>query len=293
MGWLQFSMPLAGRDPEFVEALLLEFGAQSVTLSDDADEPVLEPGVGETPLWSQTRVTALFDDTLDAPALVAFLKHELGSLDGHAVEALEDRDWEREWLRDFQPMAFGDRLWVVPGDASVADDDAVTIHLDPGLAFGTGTHPTTAMCLEWLDGQPLSGCSVLDYGCGSGVLAIAALKLGAASAVGTDIDPQALLATQQNGERNGVSVDLVDPPDALDGSFDVVVANILAGPLVELATHLSEYVKSGGRLALSGILEEQAATVRKAYEPWVLLDEQKVMHQDGQNWVRLSGRRQS
>ncbi|MEM9334391.1 MAG: 50S ribosomal protein L11 methyltransferase [Pseudomonadota bacterium] len=293
MSWQQFSMPLGKHDAELLEALLLEFGALSVTLSDNADEPVLEPGVGETPLWSETRVTALFDDGLDIDALLAFLGQELKSLGEHTLERLEDRDWEREWLRDFHPMSFGKRLWICPGDAEPPSADAVVVRLDPGLAFGTGTHPTTAMCLEWLDGQPLAGCSVLDYGCGSGVLAIAALKLGAGEATGTDIDPQALLASQQNALRNDVAVALVDPPHTVRGQFDVVVANILAGPLVELATQLSEYVKTGGRLALSGILEEQAASVRKAYEPWVLLDEQKVTHQDGQNWVRLSGRRQS
>ncbi|MEM9402565.1 MAG: 50S ribosomal protein L11 methyltransferase [Pseudomonadota bacterium] len=293
MSWLQFSMPLAGHDAEIVEALLLESGAQSVTLSDAADEPVLEPGVGETPLWSQTRITALFEADLDSQQLLGFLRSELGSVDDVTVEVLEDRDWEREWLRDFRPMPFGERLWVCPGDADASEADAVVVRLDPGLAFGTGTHPTTAMCLEWLDGQVLDGCSVLDYGCGSGVLAIAALKLGAASAAGTDIDPQALIATRQNAERNGVTVELVTTPDQLGGPFDVVVANILAGPLVELANQLSEYVKTSGRLALSGILEEQAASVRKAYEPWVSLDEQVVAHQDGQNWVRLSGHRQS
>ncbi len=293
MSWQQFSMPLGGHNPELVEALLLEFGALSVTLSDDADDPVLEPGVGETPLWTETRVTALFDDSLDHEALVAFLERELGELGDHSLEQLEDRDWEREWLRDFHPMQFGSRLWICPGDAKPPTDNAIVVQLDPGLAFGTGTHPTTAMCLEWLDGQSLDNCSVLDYGCGSGVLAIAALKLGAASATGTDIDPQAIIATQQNAERNRVDIELVDPLQPVPGRFDVVVANILAGPLVELANQLSEYVKTGGRLALSGILEEQAASVRKAYEPWVLLDEQTVMHQDGQNWVRLSGRRQS
>lgn len=289
MSWLQFSMPLPRRDAERVEDALLGCGALSVTYSDDADEPVLEPGLGETPLWQSTRVTALFDGGTDPDLLLAALGNALGGLDDYDLDVLEDRAWEREWLLDFRPMRFGRRLWISPGDMPVADDDAVVVRLDPGLAFGTGTHATTAMCLDWLDAIEPRGLSVLDYGCGSGVLAIAAMKLGAMAATGVDIDPQALTATRDNAARNEVEVRVLPAGAALDGQFDVVVANILAGPLAELATQLSEYVKSGGRLALSGILEEQAASVRKAYEPWISLDDIESMHQDGQTWVRLAG----
>ena len=293
MAWQQFVLALDGLDPDSVEEALLALGAVSVTYSDAADDPVLEPGLGETPLWNETRVTALFEDSAVTHEIADRLRDALNvaELPEHAVEVLEDRDWEREWLIDLKPMQFGRRLWICPGDQQPAGHGAVIVQLDPGLAFGTGTHPTTAMCLEWLDGLPLDGARVLDYGCGSGVLAVAAMKLGAASADGTDIDPQALLATQQNAERNAVEVGIVDDPAAISGQYDVVIANILAGPLVELANQLSEYVKSDGRLALSGVLEKQAASVRKAYERCIEFEEQKEMHQDGQTWVRLSGRR--
>ncbi len=293
MAWQQFILSLDSLEPAAVEEALLDLGAASVTYSDAADDPVLEPGVGETPLWNRTRITALFDDNINidqvADSLCAAL--DLPDLPEHRIETLEDRDWEREWMVDLAPMRFGRRLWICPGDQDPGIEGAVTVQLDPGLAFGTGTHPTTAMCLEWLDQLDLDGARVLDYGCGSGVLAVAAMKLGAASADGIDIDPQALLATQQNGERNSVTVGIIEDPAAISGQYDVVLANILAGPLVELANQLSEYVKSDGRLALSGVLEKQAASVRKAYEHRIEFEEQKEMHQDGQTWVRLSGRR--
>ena len=232
-------MDLGSLNPDSVEDVFLRHGAYSVTLTDAGDKPVLEPAPGETPLWTETRVTGLFAVDADLDALVDDLlaSFELDALPAHAIETLEDREWEREWLKDFGPMRFGRRLWVLPGDAEADGDDAVSVRLDPGLAFGTGTHPTTAMCLEWLDGIDLQDRTLLDYGCGSGLLAIAALKLGARSAVGMDIDPQALIATQQNAERNGVAANLTvlgsDPE--IEGRYDVVVANILAGPLETLA----------------------------------------------------------
>ncbi|MDJ0916756.1 MAG: 50S ribosomal protein L11 methyltransferase [Woeseiaceae bacterium] len=293
MTWQQFILSLESLEPASVEEALLELGAASVTYSDAADDPVLEPGVGETPLWNRTRITALFDDSITVDRIVDSLCAALGlpELPEHRLETLEDRDWEREWMVDLAPMRFGRRLWICPGDQDLGVEGAVTVQLDPGLAFGTGTHPTTAMCLEWLDQLDLGGARVLDYGCGSGVLAVAAMKLGAASADGIDIDPQALLATEQNARRNSVTVGIIDDPAAISGQYDVLLANILAGPLVELANQLSEYVKSDGRLALSGVLEKQAASVRKAYEHRIEFEEQKEMHQDGQTWVRLSGRR--
>lgn len=293
MAWQQFVLSLDGMDPEPVEDALLSLGAVSITYSDAADDPVLEPGLGETPLWNQTRVTALFDADASLDGLTDQLRAALGvdELPEHELDVLDDRDWEREWMVDLKPLRFGRRLWVCPGDQRPDVDGAVIVELDPGLAFGTGTHPTTSMCLEWLESLSLDGARVLDYGCGSGVLAVAAMKLGAASADGIDIDPQALLATQQNATRNGVEVGIIPEPAAISGRYDVVIANILAGPLVELANQLSEYVKSDGRLALSGVLEKQAASVRKAYEHRIEFEEQKEMHQDGQDWVRLSGRR--
>jgi ribosomal protein L11 methyltransferase len=283
-------MTLGKRDPLAVEQALLDAGAVSVTLSDAADTPVLEPGVGETPLWPDTRITALYEAGTDEKQLRAFLADSLGDVEDGVLEPLADRDWEREWLKSFRPMRFGERLWVCPGGMRPEDgDEAVVVELDPGLAFGTGTHATTAMCLEWLESLDLRGSRVLDYGCGSGVLAIAAMRLDAAHATGIDNDPQAIIATAANAMNNGVDVSVCEDPAELDGPYDVVVANILAGPLVDLATQLSEYVKKGGRLALSGILEEQSASIRNAYEPTIAFDDVTSRLQDGQRWIRLAG----
>ena len=293
MDWLQFVMDLDTLDAERVEAALLRAGACSVTLSDARDDPVLEPGPGETPLWSQTRVTGLFPGTTDPDsirlALLAGL--ELPALPPHRLEELEDRAWEREWLRDFGPMQFGRRLWIAPSGTTIEAEDAAVVQLDPGLAFGTGTHPTTALCLEWLDGVELDGKTVLDYGCGSGVLAIAAMKLGASAASAMDIDPQALIATRQNAASNGVAITVLGAAREIEGQFDVIVANILAGPLVELADSITSRLASQGMLALSGVLCEQAEEIAAAYAPWIEFDEPEFREQDGQVWSRLTGSR--
>ncbi|NNC57768.1 MAG: 50S ribosomal protein L11 methyltransferase [Woeseiaceae bacterium] len=295
MDWQQFVMNLDTLNPAAVEEVFNRYGAWSVTLSDAGDNPVLEPGPGETPLWRQTRITGLFSADADLCQLEKELLKEfaLTSLPRHHVEGLADCAWEREWLKDFGPMKFGERLWISPGDSCVEQDDAVIVRLDPGLAFGTGTHPTTALCLEWLDGLSLSGKTLLDYGCGSGVLAIAALKLGCTSATAMDIDPQALTATRQNAERNAVATQLhvCGSADDVDGVFDVLVANILAGPLIEFAESVTSALTSGGMLALSGVLCEQAASVMAAYEPWIAFDEPVQRAQDGQTWSLLTGTR--
>jgi ribosomal protein L11 methyltransferase len=293
MHWLQFVMDLDSLDPAVVEDALLQAGATSVTLSDAGDDPVLEPGPGETPLWTRTAITGLFSGDIEPQGIAETLCRVLAlqTLPPHRVERLEDREWEREWLRDFGPMRFGERLWICPHGLEVEADDAVVVRLDPGLAFGTGTHPTTALCLEWLDGIDLAGRSVLDYGCGSGVLAIAALKLGAVAAVGMDIDPQATIATRQNAADNAVFVSVCGSDAAIEGQFDVVVANILAGPLVELADSITSRLASRGMLALSGVLCEQADAVIAAYDPWIAFDEPVFREQDGQTWSRLTGSR--
>lgn len=293
MEWQQFVMNLETLNPASVEAILIRHGAQSVTFSDAGDRPVLEPGPGETPLWTRTRITGLFDAGVDLAGLLADLQTslELEELPEHRLETLADRDWEREWLKDFGPMRFGRRLWVCPAGSEPGERDAVVVRLDPGLAFGTGTHATTAMCLEWLDSLDLAGKTLLDYGCGSGVLAIAALKLGCEHAHAMDIDPQAVLATRLNAAENGVQERLVvsGSADDIEGRFDVVVANILAGPLAELAADITRHVRPGGWLGLSGILSEQADTVREAYAPWFDFDEPEFRPQDGQTWTRLTG----
>lgn len=295
MDWRQFAMDLESLDADTVEQIFIRHGAQSVTLTDARDLPVLEPGPGETPLWRDTRITGLFAADADLDELQRDLIERLGlvALPAHEISSLEDRAWEREWLKDFAPMRFGRRLWVCPGDMPADATDAVIVRLDPGLAFGTGTHATTALCLEWLDGLDLAGGSLLDYGCGSGILAIAALKLGSRDATAMDIDPQAVIAARSNAQRNAVGERLTVVATAADiaGSYDVVVANILAGPLIDLAASIAERVKPGRRLALSGILGEQVDDVRAAYAPWVEFDDPVLREQGGQTWARLTGRR--
>ena len=247
--------------------------------------------LGTTPLWSHTHLLALFEADTDADALLAHLQLlRGGELPEHQVEVIEEQDWERSWMDNFQPMRFGRRLWIVPSWRVAPEPDAVNLLLDPGLAFGTGTHPTTALCLEWLDAQSLNGQSLLDFGCGSGILAIAGLLLGAAHAVGTDIDTQALEASRDNAQRNGIAEErfaLYLPEQLPQEPADVVVANILAGPLVSLAPQITALVKPAGRLALSGILAEQAEEVRAAYADAFKLD--PTAEKDG--WVRISGTR--
>lgn len=289
MDWRQFVMELGQLAAEPVEAVLERHGAQAVTLSDAGDDPVLEPGRGETPLWPATRIAGLFGPDTDFDALRADLVGTFGldEMPAHRVEVLPDRPWEREWLKDFGPMQFGERLWVCPAGTRPEARGAVIVELDPGLAFGTGTHPTTALCLEWLDGLDLAGKRVLDFGCGSGILAIAALKLGARRAVGIDIDPQALTASASNARRNGVASRLATRPDRTDDQFDVVLANILAGPLVENADWLSARLARDGRLALSGILASQASAVAETYCRHI----EFAPPAGKDEWVRLSGRR--
>lgn len=295
MEWQQFVMNLETLNPASVEEVLIRHGAQSVTFSDAGDKPVLEPGPGETPLWNHTRISGLFGPGADMARLLADLQTSLGldELPQHHLEALADRDWEREWLKDFGPMRFGRRLWVCPAGSNPDQEDAVIVRLDPGLAFGTGTHATTAMCLEWLDSLDLEQRTLLDYGCGSGVLAIAALKLGCGHAHAMDIDPQAVLAARRNAAENGVDerLTVTGSADRIEGRFDIVVANILAGPLAELAPGITGYLKPGGLLGLSGILSEQADDVSAAYAPWVEFDEPEFRPQDGQTWTRLTGRK--
>jgi ribosomal protein L11 methyltransferase len=295
MDWRQFVMDLENLNPETVEEIFVRNGAQSITFTDAGEKPVLEPAPGETPMWREMRIAGLFSPEADLEILQGDLKSalEIDALPSHQVALLEDRAWEREWLKDFRPMLFGERLWILPGDTSVEDDNAVTVSLDPGLAFGTGTHATTALCLEWLDAQDLQGKTMLDYGCGSGVLAIAAVKLGCANAVAMDIDPQAVTSTLANARQNSVkrSVHVVDDAQAIVGQFDVVVANILAGPIIELAGQIAGHLKSGCLLALSGILSEQVDEVLTAYARWIAFDAPAFREQGGQTWARLTGRR--
>ncbi|CAK9883646.1 MAG: Ribosomal protein L11 methyltransferase [Candidatus Erwinia impunctatus] len=294
MPWIQLKINTTGAQAEEIGDVLMENGAVSVTFLDSHDNPVFEPLPGETRLWGDTDVVGLFDAAADMPSIVANLatSHLLGEGFIHKIEQLEDKDWEREWMTNFHPMRFGERLWVCPSWRDIPDPQAVNVLLDPGLAFGTGTHPTTALCLAWLDGLDLQGKTVIDFGCGSGILAIAALKLGAARAIGIDIDPQAIQASRDNAERNGVSQQLElylphQQPDNL--TADVVVANILAGPLRELAPLISVLPVAGGHLGLSGILASQAENVCSAYSGCFNLD--PVVEKE--EWCRITGVRQT
>ena len=269
MTFYEIEFPLADLSSETVESALLEIGASSITFVDRGDEPVLEPKPGEIRLWSDTLIRALFQDTCDAVRTLDRLAAALGPhiTQTARVRRVENQDWERVWLTDWKSMRFGRRLWVCPTSAELPDDpDAVIVRLDPGLAFGTGTHPTTALCLQILDSLPIMGRSVIDYGCGSGILGIAALKLGAAHVWAVDLDPQALLATRDNAMRNGVSssIDVQGVEASLRPAY-CVMANILAGPLIELAPTLTEACEPGGYLLLSGLLKTQAYAVKAAY----------------------------
>jgi ribosomal protein L11 methyltransferase len=285
--WLQVTFTAdRGRAP-LIEAALQSAGALAVTLADAGDDPQLEPPPGATPLWDQVSITALFPDDASSRTRAQSLAHRLGI--PARFEPLGDRAWERVWLDDFAPARFGRRLWVCPRGQRTDDPGAVVVELDPGLAFGTGHHATTALCLTWLDACDLSGATLIDYGCGSGILAIAALRLGASRVIAVDHDPQAREAAAANAGENAVAERLlVCPPEAVPKmEADVLVANILAGPLIELAPRLTTLVRPGGRLALSGILDAQSEAVAAAYAEGFELDP-PLRRED---WVLLVGRR--
>lgn len=290
MPWIQIRINATAKTADKVSNMLLGRGAQAVTFMDAQDVPVYEPLPGETPLWGETEVMGLFDAETDPAPTIAFFQKIFGEEVGYKVEQLEDKDWVREWMDHFHPMQFGERLWICPSWRDVPNPDAVNVMLDPGLAFGTGTHPTTALCLQWLDGLDLTGKTVVDFGCGSGILGIAALKLGAARVIGIDIDPQAIQASRDNAERNGVAgqIELYLPADQpQDVEADVVVANILAGPLRELAPLIAGHGKAGSLMALSGVLESQAPELETIYGQWFDMDPTAVKEE----WCRLSGRK--
>ena len=299
MPFLEVSLIVRIEQQPGVEAALEELGALSITLRDaDAQTPdeqaIFEPGVGELPLWPTITLNALFDEHTDRRGLAEALGELLSWLepDHLGFHEVADQDWERAWMDQYKPMAFGRRLWIYPWNIEPpADHELVIVRLDPGLAFGSGTHPTTALCLEWLDGLDLAGKTITDYGCGSGILAIAALKLGAASAVGIDNDPQALIASADNAERNGVAhrLALFLPQDANNTAADVFIANILAGPLGELAPIFAAAAKPGAPFAISGILAGQQDELLQRYAEW--FDELRVDTRE--DWVRISGRRRA
>lgn len=299
MPFLELSIACKASEEARVEAALIDLGAMSVSLLDAADadneRAILEPGVGETPLWSNITLLALFaHDTHQALLLQALDAYDEG-VDWQQAQftVVEDQDWERAWLDQFKPMQFGSRTWIIPWhmQAPAEAENAVIIRLDPGLAFGSGTHPTTDLCLQWLDGLDLIDKTVLDFGCGSGILALAALKLGAQHAIGVDNDPQALLASVDNAERNGVGecLQVFLPAQEPVQQYPIVVANILASALIQLTDLLASRVQAGGVLALSGILHNQADEVLVSYQPYF----EQLQVTQLEDWVRIDGRRKN
>ena len=288
MAWLQLIIPTTETEADQLSDALMEHGAVSVTLQDMQDQPVLEPAPGTTPMWSQTRVVGLFDANDDLKQIIANIEKQLRKkLPDWKGEQLEDKDWVRAWMDDFKPMQFGKKLWVVPSTFEPPQPEAANILLDPGLAFGTGTHPTTSMCLEWLDANPPMGKDVIDFGCGSGILAIAAILLGAEQAEAIDIDPQALIATRDNAEKNNVSrkINTYLPNEFANKNTPLLLANILASPLIELASYFADLTIPQGQIVLSGILAEQADAVLTAYQTDFEIE---IWKQQG-DWVCLAG----
>ncbi len=292
LSWTEACISVTRDNAAVAELALEQLGALAITFEDDRDSPVMEPGPGATPLWPDVRVRGLFESGIDRARVIAGLQSVPGANrpDHIRWKEVDDRDWSRAWMDRFEPMKFGRRLWIVPGGMSIPYDSGnIEIKLDPGLAFGTGTHPTTALCLEWLDGQDIASRLVVDYGCGSGVLGIAAAMLGAQGVICVDNDPQALEASAVNAERNGVldKINCQLPESFSASGADIVLANILSGPLVDLAPVITACTKKGGRIVLSGLLEEQQGQVLSAYrDSCVLVD---TASHDG--WCRLDLRK--
>jgi ribosomal protein L11 methyltransferase len=292
--WQEWVLETHSHHVELLEDWFFAQGALAVSLEDNADEPLLEPGPGETPVWQNVKVTALFGGDVDLEPIRAEIPDTLLAKNSRSdITTVRDRAWERVWMDDFSPIQMGPRLWICPSWSEPPDASAINVYLDPGLAFGTGTHATTAMCLAALDDAVRGGERVVDYGCGSGILAIAALRLGASSALGVDNDPQALTASRDNAQRNQIeasSLDILFPEspgiDAWVGNSDLVVANILAGPLLTLADELIGLMTPGAKLLLTGILTEQAPELIERYARVNL-----GVSDTRDGWVLMSGQR--
>ncbi len=291
MAWLQLTLEATHSNSEQLSDILTQAGAVSVTLQDAHDDPIFEPPPGSTPLWKELLLTGLFAADIQVDSVLNYIRSQFGELPTYTLNPLEDKDWIRAWMDDFKPMLFGQRVWICPTWLTPPEPEAVNIMLDPGLAFGTGTHPTTSLCLQWLDQHFNQPVDVIDYGCGSGILGIAANLLGAPKVYAVDLDPQALLATQANAEKNQV-VERMETFSVSDFTrkhqtlrCPLLLANILAGPLVELSEMLASHVAPGGKIVLSGILAEQAEKVSAAYQHWFKIDD---ISQEG-DWIRIAG----
>ncbi|VAW97881.1 Ribosomal protein L11 methyltransferase [hydrothermal vent metagenome] len=290
MPWLQIKIDSDETHAEYFSDELMELGAAAVTFQDAADQEIFEPTLGTTPLWSATRIIGLFDANVDIEQITNSLKSKtFQQKDISAnlkVEQLEDKDWIRTWMDDFKAIQFSKTLWLCPSWLEPPDIQATNILLDPGLAFGTGTHPTTAMCMQWLGTNTMPE-TVIDYGCGSGILGITAAKLGAKIVSAVDNDPQALIATQQNAKKNHIEDKITSfyPEQLPDNKANLLIANILAQPLIDLATLFNNLLAENGHLVISGILENQAKMLIDAYAPYLTL---KIVNQQ-QEWTCLSG----
>ena len=299
MKWLQIHITVEQAQVEFTETLLSSLGAVSVTLDDAENQDLLEPLPGETPLWNKVIVTGIYaqeeGEDIDVTALETFIRTQLPT-EPMRSEFLEDQVWERSWMDYYEPIQFGEKYWIVPEWIEPPEADAVNIKLDPGLAFGTGNHASTFLCLQWLGKTDVKDKVVIDYGCGSGILGVAALLLGAKKVYATDIDPQAVLATKQNAELNGVLENLyVGLPEEFNAEFknqqaDILVANILAGPLMSLAKEFSTLIKSEGEFALAGVIEEQVTDVSSIYSEFFDIVE---VEKREETWCRISGSRKA
>lgn len=296
MSWLSLIINASADTAESLSDALFDLGALSVSIEDaqagtEAEQPIFgEPGEPTDVVWSDSNVVALFEADSDIPAILAQVAEQTGvAIAHHKVEQVAEQDWVRMTQAQFDPIQISERLWITPTWHQPPDPKAINLQLDPGLAFGTGSHPTTRLCLRWLDKNLHNGETLLDYGCGSGILAIAAVKLGAGKTTGIDIDPQAIVASKQNAEQNNVTADFRLPDSILNEQFDVVLANILTNPLKVLAPLLAGATRSGGRIALSGVLQEQAEEVMAIYQQW--FDLAPTVFDEG--WACISGTRKA
>jgi len=293
MSWIQIKANISPDIAEAMEESLLAAGASAVTMEDAHDQPILEPERGTTPLWEKTIITGLYSADEDIEQIKSIAQNVFNGLSTETfphlkVEILENQDWTRTWMEHFEPIHIGSRLWICPSWRDVPDNSAVNLMLDPGLAFGTGTHPTTFLCLKWLDANNLEGKDIVDYGCGSGILGISGLLLGAKNVIAVDNDPQALLATKDNAERNNITEGLINtylPDETPQAPADIIIANILAKPLYELKERIASLCKPNGQVILSGILEHQAEELNTYYADTFTMN--PIIIEDG--WARLTG----
>ena len=292
--WQQLKIQLHSEDASYFEQILFDSDAISISYLDAEDQPVFQEEPGSTPLWDNTFLLCLFNTKTDLGSLLNKLRCNTKVLNNKSlnIELIEDQDWERSWMKDFEPIQFGEKLWICPSWLSPPEPNAVNIKLDPGLAFGTGNHATTSLCLRWLDQADVRGSEVIDYGCGSGVLSIASALLGAVKVHSVDNDPQAISATIDNSRRNKVPGDVLTTylPEAVPPVHaDILIANILERPLIDLSEKFAELVKKGGYIALSGLLEEQIPSLLSCYDRWFDMEAPRVE----QGWVLLCGTRKS